>query len=220
VAALTGLLAWGVRPDLLNAIPGWPAELRPLRAPIAAAGWALLAGALLLLGRRRPGLFGLRRPAGRDAWRLLPLACLGAALGGAWWPGGLVGAAGAVGLPEAATLLCVALGIETAFRGEALGILATRHEIQRPGGRWFVSVPVLFTTLLYTAAHGLASGPPQLLAAPLLSALPAWLLPPAGAALFGLALGLARERSESVLVPMALHVLGLALVVAGGLLAL
>jgi membrane protease YdiL (CAAX protease family) len=104
--------------------------------------------------------------------------------------------------------------VEIIFRGLAHGLLGAHHPMQQPGGRWFVSLPVAASALLYAAAAGLWGGAPVVLAGWLPALAPAAPVPLAGALVFGLAAGLVRERSESVVTPILLHALCAALVLA------
>jgi hypothetical protein len=178
---------------------------------------ALLACVLLLCaGRRRPGLYGLRPPALRDSWRALPLALLGAAAGGVWLPRETALAADAPSAAAALLALLPALllvaPVEIIFRGLAHGLLGAHHRMQQPGGGWFVSLPVAASALLYAGAAAVCGGAPVVLTGWLPASWPAALLPLAGALLFGVAAGLVRERSESVVTPILLHALCAALV--------
>jgi membrane protease YdiL (CAAX protease family) len=78
--------------------------------------------------------------------------------------------------------------------------------VQHDGGRWFVSVPTLASAGLYAAITPLVVAAAAPLAQPL-----SLLLTVAGALLFGLAAGAARERSGSVLATLLLHWSGIAL---------
>jgi hypothetical protein len=198
-----------------------PASLPPelTGALVGAPMMALLACVLLLCaGRRRPGLYGLRPPALRDSWRALPLALLGAAAGGVWLPRETALAADAPSAAAALLALLPALllvaPVEIIFRGLAHGLLGAHHRMQQPGGGWFVSLPVAASALLYTGAAAVCGGAPVVLTGWLPASWPAALLPLAGALLFGVAAGLVRERSESVVTPILLHALCAALVLA------
>jgi hypothetical protein len=165
-----------------------------------AATLTALAGLLLLaLGPRAPGVWGLRRPSGLDAWVLLPVAVAGALAGGAW----RAPVAAPLTLPDLAALLGLPVAVELLFRGLVQGSLLGSFRVQRAGGRWFVSAPALVSSGLYALAVVL---PP--LAA--LSAPGPWsglhpLAPLAGAFAFALAAAAARERSESIVVPIVFH---------------
>lgn len=190
-------------------VPGHPA--------LAVATFAGLLVALVLLAlaaRRQPRFYGLGLPRGLD-WLLLILpALLGAAFGGVWI--GFPGASGGAP-PGRAMVWGVALALpllaEVSSRGVAFGFLVPAFRIQHPGGRWFLSWPVALSTLLYAAGLQVLLLPPLAAAGsssilfglsdPLLGTLA---LP--GALLFGLAAGMARERSGSLLVPLALHYAG------------
>jgi membrane protease YdiL (CAAX protease family) len=171
-----------------------------------------LAGALLLLrGGRTPGRFGRRLPSGADWLLMLPLALVGGLAGGAWVaaPRADLGSA-----PTLAALALLPLACELLFRGLVHGTLVPRFRIQRSGGRWFVSLPVLLSAALCTAWQPLLlrlgiAVDVSVLGAPAL----------AGGLLLGVATGVARERSESVLAPITLHWLALAALLAAPYLA-
>jgi membrane protease YdiL (CAAX protease family) len=170
------------------------------RGKIFLGVFAAINGALVLVAfRRGPKFFGLRIPTEFDWLLLLPGALLGGLAGGAW---SLVGSLGwsqpfahppwieftmAMGPPVAAEVL---------FRGLVHGILAQRFSTQHAGGHWFLSWPVLISSVLY----GLWSLPPLL---PFFGQSAG--LTFAAAVLFGISSGMARERSESLLPCIILH---------------
>jgi hypothetical protein len=170
------------------------------RADIFLGVLAALCGMLLLVAfQRGPRFFGISTPTGFDWLLLLPGALLGGLAGGAW---SLVGPlwwfrpfarppwiefAIAMGTPVAAEIL---------FRGIVHGMLAQVFQTQRTGSRWFVSWPVLISTMLY----GLWT------LFPLLPFFRQGAALTFGAALlFGVSSGMARERSESLLPCIMLH---------------
>ena len=166
--------------------------------------FALAGAVLFLVGRAAPGIYGLRSPSGLDWWGCLPLAAAGAAAGGIWIP-----AAGSVAPafsdPMAwAALLVAPAAAEILFRGLVHGSLASSFGIQLSGGGWSISLPALVSSALYALCTGLALLAP-LVATRALLASPSLLLPLGGAFAFGLACAMARERSESVLAPIAFH---------------
>jgi hypothetical protein len=184
-----------------RALPG----LAGLAAPWFGLALGLFCGCfLLLVARRNPGLYGLRAPAGRSAWLAWPLALLGAAAGGVWVP--------AIELPPPGppvarwlALLAFPLlpaGAEILFRGLVHGSLAWAFPTQRPGGRWFLSWPALLAAALY-APWGVVLASVSVVALPAGSG--AWHAPVWGALVFGVASGMVRERSESLLHPILLH---------------
>jgi membrane protease YdiL (CAAX protease family) len=183
--------------------PGFLARFVPSWSPLAVPAWRLAAGMslvavffLVLLGRKRPRLYGLRLPGGWDWLWLTPLALLGAAAGGAW----TAGTQGGFSLAALAVFLAFPLAAELIYRSLAHGILARSFHIMHDGGRWFVSVPTMVSAALYAAITPLPPVASALLGQPW-----GWLLALAGALLFGLAAGAARERSGSVLAPLLLH---------------
>ena len=205
LSSLAMLVGWAVAALGAPALP-WTggAAVRDL----AVFGGTAAAAAALLLGafkaHRRPGLFGLRRPAGRS-WLWLGLAAVaGALLGGAWMP--------AVGDPSSllrpSKLLALALlplAAELGFRGLAQGLLMRRFRARDAESSWLPSWPAVLSAALFAlwTAPLFLAGP-----AALAGSQPQPLAAAAGALLLGLALGVARERAESLVGSLALHYLG------------
>jgi membrane protease YdiL (CAAX protease family) len=161
--------------------------------------------AILFYSKARavPGLYGWRIPTGFAWVSALPAALIGGAIGGAWAPGSLahrLGADGAYQFTGAAALL-LPLAAELLFRGVILGHLAARLPMQKNAGPWWNSWPTLISTALYTAASLLlfvTISRGQILFSQ-------WILIVGGAAILGVASGVARERSESILASVLLH---------------
>jgi membrane protease YdiL (CAAX protease family) len=156
-----------------------------------------------LKARQVPGLYGWRAPTDFRWLIVFPAALLGAVTGGAWAPGSLGYRTGPDNLYEftAYAALLLPLGAELLFRGVILGHLAARLPIRKSGASWWGSWPTLISTALYAAASLLlflvfSSG--QL-------PISQWSLVLAGAVIFGIASGIARERSESILSSVLLH---------------
>jgi hypothetical protein len=190
--AALALLALGYAPLLLP-----DGGLAPGATLAALVLFSVVAATCLIGGRRAPGFYGLRLPRGLAAWAWLPVALAAGALGGVWVPS----AALPTSLQPADVLLGVALlavpaGLELLIRG-----FVTARLLPAFSGRSLVWVPVL-TALGYTA---------------LLACLPS-AVPPVGppgtllaaALAFGLASGAARERSDSVALPVLFAWLGAA----------
>jgi hypothetical protein len=170
------------------------------RAEIFLGVLAAFSGVLVLVAfRRGPKFFGLSVPTGFGWLLLLPGALLGGLAGGAWSLVGPLGWSQSFARPpwiEFALAMGAPVAAEILFRGMVHGILAQGFQTQRTGGRWFLSWPVLLSSVLY----GLWS-----------------LFPPlpffgqgagltfAAALLFGISSGMARERSESLLPCFVLH---------------
>jgi membrane protease YdiL (CAAX protease family) len=186
-----------------------------MRAPFWFAAVLCLFGScfLGLVARRTPGLYGLRRPAGRGAWWMLGPALLGAFAGGVWLPA-LQLPPGPFGVGWLALLAfpLLPLGAEILFRGLVQGSFGWVFRMQRVGGPWILSWPALLSAALYApwvlvlasisvletpGAHGAWHVP--------ISGAPVWGAPVLGALVFGAAAGVARERSESLLLPILLH---------------
>ena len=192
---------------------GDPAALRSRLAPDLGLQFAVLlaglGGAVLLLrGLRAPGRHGLGLPAGIDWCLVTPVAVCAALAGGVWIPAvpHTLTRPGALLAP-----LALPLGAETIFRGLFHGSLVTRFRVQRSGGPWFLSAPAILSALLY-AVWGVLL---QLPALALARAVP-WSDGPScafvAAFVFGIAAGMARERSDSVAAPVLLHWLSVGVV--------
>ena len=188
--------------DALDVAPPHPVIL------IGSLLLVLAGGLLTLLGRRMPGLYGHRSPSGYQGWAALPLALLGAACGGLWHPVHPFAEIGSA-LPLAwalVALLALPLGVELVFRGVVHGMLASGFQIQRAGGPWRLSVPTLVSSALYAGCLWLPWGMtwPALSVAERIAG-PDVALGLAGALVFGVAAGIARERAESVAASVLLH---------------
>ena len=175
---------------------------------------------LLVLGRQsRFRQFGLQWPAGR--WWLLvtPALVLGALAGGVWlfWPisvGGLLPGPG--GLIPWLAFLGFPLLAELVFRGLAHGVMVHNFSVQHSQGRWFLSWPIAVSALLYAVCTIPFY---YLTLAAILWPLVGLISVPLGALICGVGLGFARERSDSLLAPLALHYLAvIAVLIAGSLL--
>lgn len=181
--------AEGLARDYLNIQPG-----------AYAGGLAVLVGVLTLAALRRGRkLYGFSMPVGYEWLALAPTALLAGGAGGAWvanaaFPG-LAAAFGANWTDVAVALgfPCVA---EVLFRGLVHGMLAQRFPSQYHGGPWFLSWPVAVSGVLYAVWSLL----PIL---PFFSLGPVWTF--IAALLFGISLGMARERSESLAPCLILH---------------
>ena len=161
---------------------------------------SLMLGVLFLLKARQvPGLYGWRSPAGLDWLTMLPAALIGAAAGGIWIPGSHQGLHNPNEL-TASALLLLPVTVEIVFRGLILGDLAWRLPIQKSGGPWFVSWPAFISGILYALMFlsflSFRSGQLQI---------SHWFVTLPAAVMFGTALGMARERSESIVAPILLH---------------
>ena len=97
---------------------------------------------------------------------------------------------------------------ELIFRGLVQGSLLTSFPIQKCGGPWFLSRPAVIAAALYAAWGAVLQHLPVALTQTMLGG-PAPIL---GALVFGVAAGLARERSESIVSPILLHWIGIAAV--------
>ncbi len=197
VAALASVFVLGLFGD--------PVALRSRLAPNLGTEFSVLLAALgaavvLLRGLHAPGMHGLRRPAGLDWSLVVPVAVVGALAGGVWIPD--VHAA----VPWTAPLGVLALpfAAEMIFRGLFHASLVTRFPIQRCGGPWFLSWPVLLSAAFYALWGPLLQLPALSLAQTMPWGTNAW-APLLGAFVFGAAAGVARERSESIAAPVLLH---------------
>ncbi|HEU4342190.1 MAG TPA: CPBP family intramembrane glutamic endopeptidase [Candidatus Binatia bacterium] len=153
--------------------------------------------------RGSPGLYGWRVPIGVGWLTVLPGALIGAVIGGVWAPTALGHRLSPENLYEftAPVALLLPVAAELLFRGVILGSLALRLPIKRNGGPCSGSWPTLISSALYAAATLFlflifSSGQLQMSQGLLIAA---------GALTFGIASGIARERSESILASVLLH---------------
>ncbi len=173
---------------------------------------AVAIGSLLVLGRRRRRrVFGLQMPEGRGWSLMAPAVAVGGLAGGVWiflqsWL--QAGTLHSLGTPQVLALMGFPLLAEVVFRGVAHGVMVHDFSIQHSQGRWFLSWPVAISTLLFVIW--------TLILRPLVitdlwrPGLSAWILP-FGALVSGVALGMARERSGSLLASLGLHYLAVAI---------
>jgi hypothetical protein len=165
---------------------------------------AATAVALLSIAHCRSWQYGWIYPVGIKWWFFLPIAILAGLAGGVWVPPWLamgqdwlsMVALGIVGMPFAAEVL---------FRSLSHGLLTQGARIQRSDTRVFVSWPNLGSTLLYVGFVSLllvfggvgdVQGPLWHKALGLLSA-----------AVFGMTVGMVRERSQSVYPAILFHMI-------------
>ncbi|MGB7293044.1 MAG: type II CAAX endopeptidase family protein [Thermodesulfobacteriota bacterium] len=166
---------------------------------------------LLLFARKRYWTFGFRIPAGHDWWILLPAVILGGLAGAAWVSPDYISDP----LRSAQFLVAVVLypiSAELLFRSLVHGILAQRSPIQYVAGRWFLSWPVLASSLVYSTTSAFSFVP---FFSPLQELLPrlSEVILPIVAFGFGLSLGMIRERSQSIIPPILFHILTVAIII-------
>ena len=138
-------------------------------------------------------------PTGFDWLLVCPAALVGGLTGGAWISAGSLWLSPPFALPpwiDFAMAMSAPFAAEILFRGIVHGIIAERFQTQRAGGRWFLSWPVLLSSLIY----GLWSLVPFL---PFVRQGAAFTF--AASLLFGISNSMVRERSESLLPCFILH---------------
>ena len=185
--------------------------------PPAAFGYALgsAAGVVYLLGAARSRcVYGMRLPRGVDWLRAMPFAVAGAWVAG---PGlasrSVVDANPLIALEVAMPWLAALIGTELLFRGVVYGQLVWAFGPRRPSPsipaaspqRRMRLTPVVLAALLSSAAGLILAGPGSPLVMPPPAALAGPPLALAGSLLIGLAAGLARQRSASVLAAIAVY---------------
>ncbi len=151
---------------------------------------------LAIYSRGRLWQVGLAVPTGRTWWLILPVAVAAAAAGGTAVPWDKMPDMDA-GFKIFYAVLLIPLAGELLFRGLAHGIIAKRSRVQRFHNDWTLSFPNVGSAIIYAIF-------------PALIMLGHDLMPPSGyynaqiqivlaALVFGLAAGLARERTHSLL---------------------
>ena len=173
---------------------------------IAASG-----GALMIISYCRPWQYGWIRSVGNKWWFIFPLVLISGMTGGVWAPIEIVRASHWT-YGVCLYVLAMPLASEMLFRSLAHGLLTNGARTQRYDTRWFFSWPVVGSTILYTGfisllcfANGLADAQDVY-----------WQLTLVlfSAAVFGLSLGMVRERSQSLFPTILFHILAAAATVA------
>ncbi|GAB6906890.1 Abortive infection protein [Desulfosarcina cetonica] len=189
--------------------------LTQLSAPIRSHAFGFYAALLVvtaltlfILAFRRPWQFGLMLPAGKDWWRLLPLAVVCGLTGGMLAPDKALFAADRY-LSWAFALILIPLSLELLFRGLIHGMMAQLASIQDSESRWFFSGPTIGAALLYALAIGIQG---VLLSPTPMATLTSYRLLKhiAVAGFFGIGAGMIRERSHSILIAWLFHALAVA----------
>jgi membrane protease YdiL (CAAX protease family) len=176
------------------------------RSPFVGFHSALLFFTIIVLfvaALRRPWQFGIMLPAGKDWWRLLPMAILCGFTGDMLVPDKMMFAANPVAAWTVALVLAP-LSLELLFRSLVHGMMAQLATIQDSESRWFFSGPTIGSALLYAATVGfqmtmMSDNPMAILTNGIL------IKYIAVAAIFGIIAGMIRERSHSVLPAWLFH---------------
>lgn len=160
--------------------------------------------ALVLISRARLWQFGLRAPTDKDWWFLLPLVVLSAMGNGVYFP---ESAYHSLSLGEGILYVFILIPVasELLFRGLAYGILAEGTPAKACVSKWVISYPAVSSAILYaffitclTFAPELTNGAFQVESVPETAF---------AAFAFGLANGVVRERSHSILPAIGFHAL-------------
>jgi membrane protease YdiL (CAAX protease family) len=169
---------------------------------------------VIVFSRGRLWRFGIRFPAGKDWWLLLPIVVFAAMVGGVYFPRTAFHWSS---FNKAALYMTIAvpLASELLFRGLAHGILALGTHIQSCNSRWSLSYPAVAAAILYTAFIAyLALLPNRIQEVFEIQTSMRIIL---AAFAFGLATGFVRERSQSVFPAILFHALAMvALFVSSG----
>jgi hypothetical protein len=166
---------------------------------------------LAILSYRKSWQYGLCLPLGSSWWLLLPAAVLCGFLGGIWQPDI---SAWDVPLFKKILFLVITLPLasELLFRSLVHGLLARSARIQNCSSHWYLSWPTVGSAFLYAAFIGyrllLSSGS-------LAEVFTAWTTANIFSAFaFGIAAGVVRERSQSLLPAFLFHLITAAAVAA------
>jgi membrane protease YdiL (CAAX protease family) len=153
-------------------------------------------GLVLAHGLRNRGQYGLSLPSGWQWILALPAGVVAGLIGGAW------------AVPSSHATLWSVLAFPVLCEGLARGVVQGRliswWNVQRPGGRWFVSAPNVAAAITSAALSSLLFLPQSVARpdGPGFWIIPAWIV---GALVLGLGCGVARERSGSLIPPVAIH---------------
>jgi membrane protease YdiL (CAAX protease family) len=150
--------------------------------------------------RRFPRLYGLSLPFRWDWIIMFPLAIFAGVFGGIWVYAPLQATGFAAFISQSWDRVLIALAlplaVEILFRGFLHGALSYEFQDQHSGDRWRVSLPIVISALLYAALSCIPYLPLRTASSP--TAIVALLA-------YGVAAGLVRERSESLLPPILFH---------------
>lgn len=165
------------------------------------------AAGLFWISRARVWRFGIAIPHGKVWWIFLPVIVLSAMATGNYFPNS---ALQLLNFNETVIYFFIAipLACELLFRGLAHGILAKGTRVQSCNNRWFFSYPAVASAMMYAAfITGLFFLPETLEGALLAQSIAVTAV---AAFAFGLANGLVRERSHSVLPAIGFHAIAVA----------
>jgi membrane protease YdiL (CAAX protease family) len=181
------------------------------RSPLFGFHTALLLFTIITLcvvAFRRPWQFGIMLPAGKDWWRLLPVAVLCGLTGDMLVPTKAMFDAGPISAWVIALVL-IPFSLELLFRSLVHGMMAQLASIQDCESRWFFSGPTIGASLLYAITIGIqmtmmSDTPMAILTS---GTLLRYLLV---GVIFGLGAGMIRERSHSILPAWLFHAVAVA----------
>ena len=151
---------------------------------------------LAIYSRGRLWRVGLARPIGHAWWLMLPVAAVAAAVGGVVVPWKQIPDM-LTGLKVLYAVVLIPLAGELLIRGLAHGILAARSRVQSCGSGWALSFSAVGTAFIYAGFLVLMMAESSLLPPP--EQLAGFIRVLLAALAFGLAAGLAREKSQSLL---------------------
>jgi membrane protease YdiL (CAAX protease family) len=163
---------------------------------------------LAVVALRRPWQFGIMLPVGKDWWRILPIAVICGLSGIMLIPGKELFAADPL-VAWTIALVLIPLSLELLFRSLVHGMMAQLANIQDCESRWFFSGPTIGSSLLYAAAIGFQT---TMLSDHPMATLTSGILIRyiAVAAIFGIAAGMIRERSHSIIPAWLFHAIAVA----------
>jgi membrane protease YdiL (CAAX protease family) len=162
---------------------------------------------VVLISRMRLWQFGIRVPVGKDWWILLPVIVLSAMGNGVYFP---YSAFYLLSFNQTILyiLIAIPLASELLFRGLAYGILAEGTSTKGYNSRWFLSYPVVASAILYTSFIICLVFLPKFFNGAL--QLESFSETAFAAFTFGLANGIVRERSHSILPAILFHTIAIA----------
>lgn len=166
--------------------------------------------ALMIYSRGRFWRVGLAAPIGHAWWFMLPVVVVAAAAGGMAVPWRDLAQLD-IGMKIVYAVLAIPLGTELLFRGLAHGILASGTRVQCCGNRWILSFPTVGAAIIYALLPPAmmlwtdqipAEEPATTVVRVILASLA-----------LGLAAGMVREKSHSLLPGILFQVLAMLLVI-------
>ncbi|MBI5592024.1 MAG: hypothetical protein HY881_16285 [Deltaproteobacteria bacterium] len=166
---------------------------------------------LVAVSGRKLWQFGIISPMGKKWWFFLPVTVLAGFAGGVWVPAGQVSLSEVAGAQLLLPCILLPFASEYLFRCVLHGVLAQRSRIQSSVSNYFVSLPNLGTSILYSFFLAFLPAFQNGLTPPVINFELGWAY--FSAFIFAISLGFVRERSHSFFMSYLFHLVSVMLIV-------